>query len=267
MTAPSIHAALVLAGSRRGEADPVARYRRVAWKCLATVGGVPMLTRVVRTLEGCARIGTIYVSLDDERQLDLLPELASLRATRRLRTVRSAASLSGSVADAFQLAGAPLLVTTADHALLTVDMIGHFLTAADTSGADVAAGLASAAVITARYPETRRTYLRFRDGAYSGANLFALRTPAAAAAIGFWTRIERDRKQPWRLARAFGPTLLLAYLSRLATLDQAMSLVSRRLGLRVAAVPIPIAEAAIDVDKPADLDLVEAIVAARGRAA
>ena len=40
--------------------------------------------------------------------------------------------------------------------------------------------------------------------------------------------------------------------------------------INAVAVPIPIAEAAIDVDKPADLDLVEAILARReagGRAA
>ena len=43
-----------------------------------------------------------------------------------------------------------------------------------------------------------------------------------------------------------------------------MALVSRRLGARVAAIAIPIAEAAIDVDKPADLDLVEAILTPPG---
>jgi hypothetical protein len=65
------------------------------------------------------------------------------------------------------------------------------------------------------------------------------------------------------LARALGPALLLAYLSRLLTLPQVMAAASRRLGVRVAAVPLPFAEAAIDVDKPSDLDLVEAILASR----
>ena len=157
-----------------------------------------------------------------------MPELALLRAAGRLRTLTSAASLSRSVEAAFEDAGAPLLVTTADHALLSVAMLEHFLGAADAAGADVAAGLASATLITAHYPNTRRTYLRFRGGAYSGANLFALRTQAAERAIAFWARIERDRKQPWRLVRAFGPTLLVAYLLRLCTLDQAMALASRR---------------------------------------
>jgi len=46
-----------------------------------------------------------------------------------------------------------------------------------------------------------------------------------------------------------------------------MRLVSRRLGIDAAAVVLPMAEAAIDVDKPADLDLVESILAGHGRAA
>ena len=40
-----------------------------------------------------------------------------------------------------------------------------------------------------------------------------------------------------------------------------MARVSRRRRLRARAVRMPFAEAAIDVDKPADLDLVEAILA------
>jgi GTP:adenosylcobinamide-phosphate guanylyltransferase len=255
--------ALVLAGSRRGEGDPVARYRQVAHKCLATAGGVPMLVRVVRALRGSPRIGRILVSVDDADLLDRLPDLAALRDAGELQVLTSAAGLSRSVADAFELAGAPLLVTTADHALLDPPILEAFLAAAERAGGDIAVGLAAAATITASYPETRRTYLRFRDGGYSGANLFLLRTASAAAGIAFWVRIERDRKQPWRLARAFGPALLLAYLLRLCTLRQAMALASRRVGARAAAIAIPIAEAAIDVDKPADLDLVETILARR----
>ncbi len=271
MNPPQPWSALVLAGSRRGEGDPVARYRGVPHKCLATAGGVPLLLRVVQALAAAPRTGRILVSLDDARLLDRLPELGSLRASGRLEALTSAAGLSASVADGFARAGPPLLVTTADHALLDREMLDRFFAASDAAGADIAVGLAAEAVIAARYPGTRRTYLRFRDGGYSGANLFALRTPAAARGIAFWGRVERDRKRPWRLARAFGPALLLAYLSRLCPLEQAMALASRRLGARVVAVPIPIAEAAIDVDKPADLDLVEAILARRetggGRAA
>ncbi len=257
--------ALVLAGSRQGEADPVARYRQAKAKCLVAAGGVPMLDRVVATLAASPRIGRILVSADRVALLEGLPALTAERTAGRLVVLESSASLSASVASGFATAGAPLLVTTADHALLDPSMVAHFLAATDGTSADIAVALASAAVISAAYPDTRRTYLRFRDGGYSGANLFLLRTPSAERGIAFWRRIERDRKAPWRLARAFGPLLLGAYLLRVATLAQAMRLVSRRLGLVVAAIEMPMAEASIDVDKPADLDLVERILARRGR--
>ena len=108
-----------------------------------------------------------------------MPELTALRDAGALETLVSAASLSRSVADAFALAGPRLLVTTADHALLDPAMLEAFLAPAEATGADIAVGLAAAATIMASYPHTKRTYLRFRDGRYSGANLFFLRTPAA----------------------------------------------------------------------------------------
>lgn len=255
--------ALVLAGSRRGEADPVARYRHVRHKCLATAAGVPLLVRVVRSLEATPAIGEILVSIDDPALPASLPELAEPCRSGRVRALASEASLSRSVAAAFAAGTPPLLVTTADHALLDEAMLRHFLAEAEASAADIVVGVASAATIRARYPETRRTYLRFKGGAYSGANLFALRTAAAQRGVELWQRLERDRKQPWRLARALGLDLLLAYLLRRYTLDEAMARVSGRLGVTAAAVVIPAAEAAIDVDKPDDLDLVERILAER----
>ncbi|MCE3250517.1 MAG: hypothetical protein K0R41_4342, partial [Geminicoccaceae bacterium] len=68
---------------------------------------------------------------------------------------------------------------------------------------------------------------------------------------------------PWRVVRAFGPGPLLAYLLGWLSLDAAMARASEVIGAKVAVVRLPFAEAAIDVDKPADLDLVEAILGRR----
>ena len=63
--------------------------------------------------------------------------------------------------------------------------------------------------------------------------------------------------------RAFGWRPLLAYLLGRLTLDDAMARASSIIGARIAAVVVPYAEAAIDVDKPADLALAETILARR----
>ncbi len=254
--------ALVLAADR-GPDDPVSRAAGVAHKCLAPVAGKAMLERVVTALAASAQVGRIAVSLRDTALLAQLPALAPLVAEGRLTALQAAGSPSRSVLQAVRDLGEafPLLVTTADHALLTTEMVDHFGAASRASGAAVTAGLTASAELLARYPQSKRTYLTFKDERYSGSNLFALMGPAALALPELWLRVEQQRKQPWRIAAVFGPVLLLGYLLRRFSLDEAMARVSARLGVGVAAVKMPFAEAAIDVDKPEDLALVEEILA------
>jgi len=259
--------AIVLAGSR-GPADPVAAAAGVSHKALAPVAGVPMLARVLATLAAVPRIGRVVVLIERPDLVREHPAFARFRDRDWLTVVPAAPSPSRSVLAALDLPSmpAPCLITTADHPLLTPAMVEHFWAALPTD-ADAAVGLARAEIIQAAYPETRRTYLRFRDGATSGCNLFALRTPAARAVVTFWRRVEQDRKQPWRMIRLLGPGLLLAYALRRLTLEAALRALGRRTSTTLAAVDLPFADAAVDVDRPGDLTLAEAILAQRTGAA
>lgn len=253
--------ALVLAADR-GPDDSVSRAAGVAHKCLAPVAGRAMLERVIAALAASERVGRIAVSLRDTGLLERLPALAPLVAEGRLVALQAAGSPSRSVLQAAADLNQPfpLLVTTADHALLTTAMVDHFCSASRESGAEVTAGLTASGVLLASYPQSRRTYLAFRDERYSGANLFALMSARAMALPELWLRVEQQRKRPWRIAAVFGPRLLLGYLLRRFSLDDAMTRISARMGLGVAAVKMPFAEAAIDVDKPEDLELVNRIL-------
>jgi GTP:adenosylcobinamide-phosphate guanylyltransferase len=261
---PTTFAALVLAGSR-GPDDPVARARGVTHKCLAPVAGTPMLVRVVETLLASPSVGRIAIALEDPSLIGQLPALHPPREAGRCTVIATGTTPSLSVLRALDELPEPLpwLVATGDHPLLTPEIVEHFCAAARGTGADLVAGLTPASAVRAAYPDAVRTYLRFRDEHYSGANLYALLAPDARGAIAFWRRAELERKRPWRLVRAFGWSPLLAYLLGRLTLDAAMARASRIVGARIAAVSLPFAEAAIDVDKPADLELVEAILARR----
>ena len=133
--------------------------------------------------------------------------------------------------------------------------------------ADAAAGLARAETVLAAWPGTRRTWLRFRDGRFSGCNLFWLGTPGAAGAVAFWRRVEQDRKRPLAMIALLGPPALLRFALGRLTLADALAALGRRTGTRLAAVEMPFAEAAIDVDRPADLALAEAALASRAYSA
>lgn len=252
---------LVLAGDR-GPKDPVAQAAGVEHKCLAPVAGRAMLERVITALADSPAVGDIAVALNRPAVLERLPALAPFVASGRLRALQAAGSPSRSVLKAVEdLDGPfPLLVTTADHALLTPAMVELFLAESLAAGAEVTAGLTASALLRAGYPQSRRTYLSFRDERYSGSNLFTLMTPRAMALPELWLRVEQHRKRPWRIAAVFGPALLVGFVLRRFSLDEAMARISARLGVRVAAVKMPMAEAAIDVDKAEDLALVEEIL-------
>lgn len=255
--------ALVLAGSRAGERDPVAAAAGVPHKVLAPVGGEPMILRVLSALRSCHRIGELIVVTDIAEALRGLAAIRELERSGRLLLRPAKTSLSRSVAAVCAEFGPPLLVTTGDHALLDRRILTQFLERAEVDSADLAVGLVEERVIQAAVPTTRRTYMRFRDLAVSGANLFLLRTRRAANAVEFWRRVEAERKRPWRLAAAFGPRLLLGFILRRLTLGRAFDLAGARIGAAVAPVLLPVPEAAIDVDRPDDLRLAEELVLRR----
>ena len=150
-------------------------------------------------------------------------------------------------------------MTTVDHALLRSDWIRQFL--ADTPDfANAAVLLAPEDRVRAAAPGTQRTYLKFRDGRYSGCNLFLLRDESAMGVVQLWRKVEALRKQPWKIAAMLGPGFLARYLLGVLTLDQAVARLGKLAGVQAAAVRARDGRTAIDVDKPADLDLVRQLV-------
>ena len=252
--------ALVLAGRRKGGPDPMATAAGVSHKALLPVAGAPMLLRVVSALRASPAVGRIAVSIEAPEET-----LSGVDGLEGVLLRAAAASPARSTAAALDEFGAPLLVATADHALLTPAMVGHFVSAVP-EGVAAAAALARSGTVLAAYPEARRTWLRFRDGAFSGCNLFLLaEAEGAARAVAFWRRVEAERKRPLAMARLLGPLTLLRFaLGRLALRDALDALERRCGGARLAAVEMPFADAAVDVDKPDDLALAEAALRRRG---
>jgi len=259
MNAPSDsrwHALVMAAG--RGPDDPMARAYGVSHKCLLPVAGTPMLRRVMETLNAHPAIAGITISIEDPAICRTALDGTGIAYD----TVSSRNSAPASLAAAIETGAAPLplLVTTADHPLLSPAMLDHFLNRTEHEGADLTVGLASAEIILAAYPDAKRTFLKFGRDRVSGCNLFALTGERALNAVRFWQDMEKNRKKPWKLIGAFGPGALVRYATGRIDLDTAFAIASRRLGLVARPVLMPFADAAVDVDKPVDLELVERIL-------
>ena len=249
--------AIVLAGSRPGPDAFAAKYG-TDLKALIPVGGIPMVARPVNALLVSPHIIVVRVlSQQPERIAEALPSNSRLVVAESGSTIAS--TLDAVLAD--PATKFPLLVTTADHALLSPSMISDFCRQAE--GSDLAIGVAEKRALQARLPGTKRTWLSFRGGSYSGANLFAFGSPAASKAVALWRSVEQDRKKGWRMIAGLGPAILAGAVLKLRTLDQTLASIGKRLELDIRKVELADPLAAVDVDKPADHALVTAILEGR----
>ncbi len=243
---------LILAGQREGVRDPLCALTGEARKAMIPILGRPMLGYVLSALEG-AGLATPY-------------HISGCDAAVDRRTVQAphAPGPAGSALAALQNnINFPVLLTTADHPLLTPQMVQEFTAKAQDSGADFCIALAEEAVIQPAYPNVKRTYLRFADKAVSGCNLFYISNKRGLAAIEFWKDAQHFRKQPLNLARQISLRLFWRYFRGKLTLTEALDYASKTLNITAAPVLMSEAEAAIDVDKPADYNLVEMILSKR----
>jgi CTP:molybdopterin cytidylyltransferase MocA len=249
--------AVILAGQRPG-VDPLASAFGESFKALVPVSGGPMVARVVETVLNVPAISKVVILCQRPEAIS-----AVLPDDIRLTYVESQSGISQSILGVAgtETAPWPLFVTTADHPLLTPEMIIYFLEA--SAGTDVAVGMVERATILAAYPDNKRTWIKLRGGAWSGANLFVLSSQAARKALTLWVSAEKDRKQLFKLFWHFGPVIALRAITRTISLEEGIAALGRRLGLSARAVPLPFAEAAIDVDKLSDHEQVEKILATR----
>lgn len=243
------NAVIILAGQRAGVVDPLCEDAGVSHKAEIPVAGTPMLERVISALSEAGLKDSLYISGYSGSDL---------------KQVSNGEGPADSVALGLQeIDQYPCIVTTCDHALLTAEMVHSFVRGAEQAGTDICVGLATETTIQAEYPETKRTYLRFADEAVSGCNLFYIANADGLKAIAFWQSVQHLRKNPLKLAKKVGVGIGLKYAAGRLSLKGAFDYAADRIGITAAPVLMPFAEAAIDVDKPSDLELVEAILKVR----
>ena len=186
--------AVVLAADR-GRGDVVAEAAGVPCKSLTPIGGIPMLFRVISALEASDEVDAINLCGPPESIVNRTPALADLISSGKVNWYANLATPSTSAYHVLKTLPeeVPVLLTTADHALLDARIVDHFCSHARRKNSDVVVGIARHDVVTKAYPQTRRTATRLADGAYCGCNLFAFLTPRARKAADFWRQVEL----PW----------------------------------------------------------------------
>jgi GTP:adenosylcobinamide-phosphate guanylyltransferase len=249
---------IILAGER-GHGDPLAAHASACCKAMVEIDGTPMIFRVLAALESAKQVDRYILSGPGHEKMAPDSPLSRLIETGSVDWCEPQGTPSTSAYSAMQRipADLPVLVTTADHPLLTAEIVDHFCDRSMTRGVDATVGLAPYGLVKAAYPDMKKTVLRFRDGDYCGCNLFAFLSSEGRRMADYWRRVETQRKNPVRIIRILGWGAVIRYLMGRLTLQYALEALSRRLHLKLGAIILPFAEAAVDIDSIADHDIVQ----------
>ncbi len=154
-----------------------------------------------------------------------------------------------------------LLVATGDIPLLTPEAVVDFIRLCGDQSADLYYPVVTREASETRFPGTHRTYVRLKEGVFTGGNLFLVNPAVVESCMAKAEELFRLRKSPVAMARAIGLGLLVKLLLKRLSLAEAEGTVSRLLGIRGNVVISAYPELGVDVDKPADLELIRQVLA------
>lgn len=254
---PDTFDALVLAGADPNRTDPLLLAHGVSNKALIEVGGRPMVARVVDALRASPCIRRIVV-------IGLDPEVAAALGLDVEACLLNHPSLFANISagmDWLAKHGEPMrhaLVTMADCPLLTSEAVTWFVDACRPWQSDIFWGIVNRTTMEALFPASARTYLKTRDGEFCSGDLFLVRVDTIVNKRPLVERLIQQRKHPFVQLRMVGIGLALRFMFGQLRLQHLIDRVRDLIGCQGAPIILPFAGSGMDVDKPHQLEQVQA---------
>ncbi|MDA8096747.1 MAG: hypothetical protein C4575_02210 [Desulforudis sp.] len=244
---------LLLAGSPN--TGPLQDVSTARYEATIPVGGRPMFGFVLDALRGSAQIGQIIVVGP--------PDLNKYINHPDTRLVPMKQGLMDNIAEGFTALGmpdAPVLVATSDIPLLTATALDDFLAHCGAMDADIYYPVVSEETVSKAFPGVKRTYVRLKDGRFTGGNISVFRPSVFGQCRAKGEEFSMYRKKPLKLAMVVGSGFLVRFVVGALSLADAEKKITGLVGVRGRVIVSDYPEIAVDVDKPSDYHLVEALL-------
>lgn len=225
------------------------------YEALIEVAGKPMVSYVAEALAAVSEVKRIFVVGPAGLLAQCpLPEKAVVLegGASMLETIQiGLAEVEG---------GQKALIATGDIPLLTAAAVEDFLLLCRSKDAEVYYPIVSRETNDTHYPGGKRTYVRFKDGVYTGGNLFLVDPRVVPRCVAVAEKIIANRKNPLQLCRILGWGFVVSFLLGRLSLEKVKDRVAELLRVEGAVVYSAYPQLGIDVDKPSDLELVRKVM-------
>ncbi len=225
------------------------------YEALIEVAGRPMISFVAGALDATPEVERIFVVGPAEllRQCPLPAKAVVVEGGKTmLETIRLGLARTEP--------GHKVIVATGDIPLLSAEAVGDFLALCSRKDADIYYPIVSRETNDRYYPGSKRTYVRFKGGVYTGGNIFLVDPEVVPRCVTVAEKIIANRKNPLQLCRILGWGFVVSFLLGRLSIEKVRDRVAELLQVRGEVVYSGYPQLGIDVDKPSDLELVRDVL-------
>lgn len=245
--------AIVTAGGIPQPEDPLYSYSNGDSKALIDIAGKPMIQWVLDALSETQQVDNVII-------IGLSPK-SGVTCKKPLHFIsnqgRMLSNIVAGVNKSLELnkKNKYVVIVSSDIPAVKPEMIDWLITTSLETKDDLYYGVCPKEVMETRYPDSRRTYTKLKDLELCGADVHVSHVSMATEHLDMWESLIGNRKSPLRQARIIGLGTFFRVLTKSITLDELVTTVTSRIGIKGRAIRFPWAEPCMDVDKPHQLEL------------
>ena len=245
--------AIVTAGGIPQPEDPLYSYSNGDSKALIDIAGKPMIQWVLDALSETQQVDNVII-------IGLSPK-SGVTCKKPLHFIsnqgRMLSNIVAGVNKSLELnkKNKYVVIVSSDIPAVKPEMIDWLISTSMETKDDLYYGVCPKEVMETRYPDSRRTYTKLKDLELCGADVHVSHVSMATEHLDMWESLIGNRKSPLRQARIIGLGTFFRVLTKSITLDELVTTVTSRIGIKGRAIRFPWAEPCMDVDKPHQLEL------------
>lgn len=149
-----------------------------------------------------------------------------------------------------------VIICTSDIPLVSSDAIDDFIAQCCDKNIDVGYPIIEKSLNDAKYPEVKRTYVKMKEGIYTGGNIVYINPLIIENCYNAAEYLVKNRKNALKMARILGITILVRLALGILKIKTAEKRVNKLFGINAKAIFTTYPEIGNDVDKIDDVNFV-----------
>lgn len=150
----------------------------------------------------------------------------------------------------------PCIICTSDIPLVKGEAIRDFIQSCQERNLEFGYPIIDKRLNDLKYPEVERTYIKMKDGTYTGGNIVYVK-PWTIKAFGEKARMMiENRKNPFKMGKLLGFKFLAMLILGRVSVEMVERRIETDFNIRCGAIRTEYPEIGNDVDKPSDVEFV-----------